>query len=156
MGGRNEETESVTAVDVNNDGRIDIVASNRNRPNKIYLNLGNNEFGPAVLLGLETDDTQLIKVADVGGNTLLDFVVANRGAADKIYITSAVSPSSITTGAATEVGALSAGGRADDTRDLVLLDINADTYLDVVAANSLTSNKVCCLQHMQARTCAMF
>ncbi|KAL1530902.1 hypothetical protein AB1Y20_001793 [Prymnesium parvum] len=145
VGNPDEQTESVTAVDVNGDNQIDIIAANKNRPNKVYLNRGNNDFGSpadAIVLGNEADDTKTIKVANVGGSSDLDFVIGNVGAPNRVILTTAVTATSITISSATNVGAIIGGGHEDATYDMAILDVNGDGFVDIVSANSLTSNKV--------------
>ena len=57
-----QDTQTLTTVDVNGDGRTDIVAGNKDERNKVYLNRGGNTFTVGIDLGTETDDTTSIKV----------------------------------------------------------------------------------------------
>ena len=62
VGTPDQRTESVTVVDLNNDGKNDIIAGNKNQRNKVYLNKGNNVFTTGIDLGTEEDDTTSVQV----------------------------------------------------------------------------------------------
>ena len=71
VGAPNEETQTVTVVDVNGDGKLDIVTGNKFSTNKIYLNSvttlpGTPVFpdtGHSIQIGSDTDDTKALVVA---------------------------------------------------------------------------------------------
>lgn len=62
VGDPDQETEAVTSVDVNDDGRPDIIAGNRAQRNKVYLNRGRNDFTTGIDIGSEMDDTTSVEV----------------------------------------------------------------------------------------------
>ena len=121
VGGSDQETEAVTTVDVNGDGRPDIIVGNKNQLNKIYINRGGNVFMAGIDIGEEMDDTTSIQVVHVAGDSSVDVIVGNRGSPSKVYTTLSVDEKTISFTSPTDVGAQSGGGRTDDTRTISVI-----------------------------------
>ena len=163
VGPTDQNTEAVVAVDINNDGRSDIIAGNEKQRNKIYLNKGNLVFALGIDIGTEMDDTTSVSVAHVAGDGRKDIIVGNRGrgadmdgdgipdvivGSSKVYTTTSTTNNDDTDefligfATAIDIGTFENGGREDDTRALTTSDLNGDGSLDIVTGNSLRTNKV--------------
>ena len=152
LGKPDQETEAVTTVDMNGDGRPDIIAGNKNQVNKVYINRGDTVFTAGIDIGTETDDTTSVHAADVAGDARVDLIVGNRGSTSKVYTTTAatsgdtmdntLSAITVTFASSMDVGVPSGGGTEDGTRAITAADLNGDSLNDLVVGNSLVANKV--------------
>ena len=120
----------------------DIVVANLGTSNKIYLNPGEGgDFGSVVPIEIggasESDDTRHVAVGDVNSDGWLDVVVSNgAGQRSKIYFG---------TGSAADFGSVLAtpvGSSAPASRFVVIADVNGDSRVDLVFANSDAPNTV--------------
>jgi len=156
IGGADQGTESVKAVDVNGDSLIDIVAGNGQFngayvKNKVYLNRGSLNFGSpseAIEFGEDfgtTDRTVDIQVADMNRDGNVDFIVINSDSPNQVYLVSAVDSDTftMTIGDPTTIGLVDSDAAADDTRAVTVANVNHhDNHPDLIMANSGSPNKL--------------
>ena len=121
---------NVSSGDLDSDGDLDLVlAKGRHWPlnNRILLNNGQGEFGPAADLDKTPDRTYTAALADLDGDGDLDIAVSNdRPDASRSYLNNGAG------------GFEAAGefGRAEwSTRNMTLADVNGDEYPDAILAN---------------------
>jgi uncharacterized repeat protein (TIGR01451 family) len=121
-----DDTFGAVWGDVDNDGDLDLAVSNRDGPNKLYLNENSALLPDAGWSSNDADDSFGLAWGDVDNDGDLDLAVANVGAPNKLYLN--------------ENGVLNpdAGWLSMDTRDTYAVawgDMNGDGWLDLAAAN---------------------
>jgi hypothetical protein len=151
-----EHTTSVAVGDIDNDGDLDIVAANWEQPHVAYLNDGRGQFKNGATFGTGREPTWTVVLGDMDLDGDLDAVVGNvnigfwtsdvdgDGRSDQFGREMGREPSRIYlndgSGRFTAGNPLSSG--TDNTRPLVLGDVDADGDLDVVMGNSCQPNQV--------------
>lgn len=118
-------THALIAGDIDCDGDLDVVASDLNDPNRLYLNDGAGNF-TASDLGSEADRTFDLALADIDNDGDLDLVTANESTTDKLYLNN---------GTATPfagVTALNIGTETVNSEAIAVGDLDGDGHLDVV------------------------
>ena len=120
--------------DMDGDGDLDLILGN-NGLNMLWRNNGSGEFTDATAGNLppSVDDTWAIVALDVDGDTDRDLVIGNTGQ-NQLLLNDGKGKFFIGTDLA---GTLSTGlpASSDATRGLVAVDVNSDTYIDLVVAN---------------------
>jgi hypothetical protein len=133
IGSDTDETHDIEIGDINRDGRLDVIAGNYNSPTRLYLNDGDgNPFDPASSSSIDVGATCDTALGDVDKDGDLDVVLANHGA-NKLYLNNDNGTFAVGT---------AIGSDMDNTRAIVLADINNDGWLDVVAGNEYQTNKL--------------
>jgi len=138
IGSETDNTMAVVLGDVNGDDDIDIITGNAGQTNKLYLNDGTGGFPvDGVDIGSETDSTYSVVLADVDGVSGLDIIVGNWGATNKLYLNDGSGGFPASGADIGDPGSLD----KDATTSLALMDVNGDTYLDIVVGNWGVTNK---------------
>ena len=141
-GKKAKQTTTVAVGDVDNDGDLDIVVTNRKTNNvSVLLNNGAGVFGAATLFDTGVKKSgkfpTAVKLGDMNGDGNLDIVTANANTKKNGSISILLGNGAGGFGTANVTKTL---GRRP--RDLVLIDNNGDGNLDVVATNLFSRNVV--------------
>ncbi len=137
-------TKAIAVYDINNDGHFDLIEGNSLQTNYLYLNNGTSEpFSNITRTAISNDthDTRELAIADMDNDGDIDIVAGNNnfpsgGEINRLYLNQSTSnPFEGITG--TEI---------TDTQStftgLVVADINGDSYLDIIASNSIAPNVI--------------
>ena len=132
-------TVSINVGDFNNDGNLDVVAGVDGGINKLNIHNGSqNPFGDAsVNIGSDASSTQALAVGDINKDGRLDIVAGNDGANNLLYLNNGTATPF--TGAGSNVSNIA---ETDITQDLILADMNGDSYLDIITGNLGTDDKI--------------
>ena len=127
-------TRNIVVADIDNDGDIDILITNRGRQNEICLNDGRGSFNQTLPFGGLDDSTIDVEAADMNGDGFKDLVLANRdGQQNYIYLNN---------GRLSFVEKIPFGSGKDNTRSVAISDLNGDSYPDIVSANVGEANRI--------------
>jgi uncharacterized protein YegL len=126
-------TTDIGLGDFNKDGNLDVVESNMNWFNSIYLGDGKGNFGMPGSFGGFMDMTMCIAVGDVNNDTNLDAVVGNIFQTGFVYLGN---------GDGTFGTTYPYGNATDVTVSLALGDIDKDGNLDIVRGDNMGVNEV--------------
>ena len=120
-------TRNITLADLNTDGFIDILITNRGRANEICLNDGNGNFLKTINFGSTNDSTIDVEVADMDNDGDPDLILANRDEQPNyVYLND---------GALGFHEKIAFGTGKDNTRSVGVGDLNNDGWADIVTAN---------------------
>ena len=142
-------SQGVALGDVNGDTALDAVFANSFDPNRICLGDGMGGFTCSDV-STNIDLSEDVALGDVNGDALLDAIFANSPFLDELPGTNRVCLGD-------GVGGFTCSDVSADTnssRGVALEDVNGDTFLDVVFANSADSNRVCLGDGMGGFTCS--
>ncbi len=119
----------VIAGDVDGDGDLDLAFANSGQ-NTLYLNDGRAHFQDATFASLPSSkqNSQTLAFADVDGDKDLDMIVANVGSSNQLLLNNGK-------GRFVQAAASSFPKDGDETRDLILADLDGDGDLDLFLAN---------------------
>ncbi|MEM7205796.1 MAG: VCBS repeat-containing protein [Planctomycetota bacterium] len=126
-----EDTRALVAVDLDQDGDVDLVEGNGGyypTPNYIYLNDGSGAFGSWISLSGGRDRTSALASTDVDGDGDPDLVVGNSGA-NRLYR----NDGALTF---TEVSAAQLPVDTELTRAVAAGDVDGDGDADLLLANA--------------------
>ena len=139
----NSPTTSVALVDVNGDGRADLIVGNNSlgasttTPSQLYLNTGNplNPFGGIPLALTGADYTTSLAVADVNGDGHPDLVVGQVGSGStgeptRLFLNSGNAANPFSS------ALINIGGLSSTTSTVVLADVNGDGHPDLIVGNN--------------------
>jgi Ca2+-binding RTX toxin-like protein len=137
-----KQTTTVASDDLNGDGFADIVVTNRKTNNvSVLLNDGTGHFGAATLFSTGAKKTgkfpTAVKLGDMNNDGNLDIVTANSNVRKNGSVSVLLGNGAGSFGTATV--AKTEGRRP---RDIVLIDVNNDGNLDVVATNLFSRNVI--------------
>ena len=130
-------TTALLLQDVDQDSDLDLVEINTDaQPNRLYRNNGSGIFAASLIIGTDQQDSTSAFLGDTNGDNFPDLVVGNEGQPNRIYINSGTSnPFDNASGS-------DISGDADDTRSVVLADVDEDGNLDFFSGNFGQENKV--------------
>ncbi len=83
--GADEETVDLAVGDLNNDGLLDIVAHNLNRPSQLLLNDGNGNFASTQSLAAATAPTDQVVLGDLDGDGDYDLLSVRAAQSTQLY-----------------------------------------------------------------------
>jgi uncharacterized protein YegL len=126
-------TTDIAAGDFNNDGKIDVIESNMNFFNALYLGDGLGNFGMPYTFGGMMDMAMCIAAGDVNNDTFLDAVVGYAFLRGYVYLGN---------GDGTFGASFPFGNDTDIAVGLALGDVNNDDKLDIVRGNNGGMNEV--------------
>ncbi|MCB0060773.1 MAG: VCBS repeat-containing protein, partial [Caldilineaceae bacterium] len=121
-----DDTEALVVADMDNNGTLDIVVANFERPNLIYLNDGTANFGASRTFGTGEDQTFSVAVGDLNNDGALDIVAGNWLGQNMLYLNN---------GNATFPTAIPFGTGFDRTQEVAVGDMNGDGLLDIIVGN---------------------
>ena len=81
-------TYTSTLIDIDSDGDLDLIAGNRNQPNRLYLNNGTpTPFSDAngIDITSDTGDTRSVMTGDFDNDGKLDLIAANYNQTNRMY-----------------------------------------------------------------------
>jgi len=123
----------VSSGDINNDGAVDLIAATGS-PTQIFFNDGAGGFNNTPLTLADNPESYGVAVADFNQDGQLDFALANDGA-NQIYLNQGVST-------ADSMFQISSLPRANNSRDVVAVDIDQDNDIDLVFANLAAADTI--------------
>lgn len=129
-----KHTTAIALGDLDDDGDLDLAATDTSNYSKVYLNSGQAlSVAPAYLFD-PTDSSFAIAFGDVDGNGLLDIAVSNGDAPNRLYT------NSVQVGLVTLPAWISLD--SSGTQELALKDVDGDGDIDLAAANTNGDNKL--------------
>jgi len=140
--GGNKVTHSVAAVDIDNDGDIDLVIGNDGSPNQLLLNNGGdgNPFAGVDAIDLPGGQwkTEAIAVADVNADGRIDLIFGNYDDADQLLLNSAGREDNLFT----EVDTFDLPNGDRSTNSVVAADVDGDGDVDIIIGNNREPNQL--------------
>ena len=139
-----QNTRSVAAADLNNDGKVDVVTADTCNTNctsgsvSVLLGNGDGTYQSAVSYSSGGLDSNAVVIGDVNGDGKPDLVVANN-CSDNNCNNGSVSIL-LGNGDGTFQSAVSYGSGGQDATSVAIADVNGDAKLDVVVTNNCTTN----------------
>jgi Bacterial Ig-like domain (group 3)/FG-GAP-like repeat len=141
-----EDTRSVAAADLNNDGSVDLVTADEcNSSNctggsvSVLLGNGDGTFQSAVSYSSGGEDAHAVVIGDVNGDGRPDVVVVNNCNSNSNCSNGSVSVL-LGNGDGTFQSAVSYGSGGLDATSVAIADVNGDAKADVVVANNCVDN----------------
>jgi len=132
------DTHAIIAVDVNDDGFVDLIIGNVGKANQLLLNTGNTTgdgttpFQTPINLPGGKMYTYTIVAADVNDDGLVDLIIGNSYQANQLLLN---------TGDSFQA-AINLPGRSVDTHAIVAADVNDDGLVDLIIGNSNQANQL--------------
>jgi len=140
-----QNTRSVAAADINNDGKIDLVTADSCDSNcttglvSVLLGNGDGTFQTAVSYNAGGIGTNAVALADVNGDGKLDLVVASNCASNNNCNNGVVSVL-LGNGDGTFQSAVTYNSSGEDTISIAIADVNGDSKPDLIVANNCANN----------------
>jgi len=129
------DTRAVLLADVNHDGRLDLISGNHGAVNRLYIN---NTFGALFASGqnltADVHNTASLATGDFNGDGRLDIIAGNLGEKNRIYL-NGLPAGTFSSGSDIETSISTA-----DTRGIAVADIDQDGDMDILFANSNSTN----------------
>lgn len=126
--GTEANSYDIAVADFNQDGLVDVVIGNAEQANQLFLNHGAG-LNEAINIAAQLNKTRAIAIADINQDGLLDLIEGNYGQANYVYLNN----SQETPFSAPVVQAIASSSA--NTLDIVALDINNDSAIDVMEFN---------------------
>ncbi len=125
-------SQAIALADIDNDGYLDLIVLNKSGDTRIYKNNGNGNFTEFDYFSSPTV-CESIAVGDIDRDGDLDFIEGNNGS-DNVYYKNDGNGNFTTSEITTDLN--------DNTRDILLADLNGDSYLDLIVGNWSDNNRV--------------
>lgn len=125
-------SSAIYLIDADGDGDKDVLLTNRNQQNRLYINDGTGKFTDetATRLPSVTYDTIRASIGDVDGDGDKDIYLVNLRAQNTLWINDG-------TGVFTNQTSTRLPSVSDTSNDARLRDLNGDGCLDIVVANTM-------------------
>src|SRR5271168_1437278 len=143
-----QDSHSVAAADLNNDGNMDLVTADQCNTNcnngvvSVFLGNGDGTFQSAASYNSGGQSALSVAIGDVNGDGKLDLVVANNCASNNNCNNGSVSVL-LGNGDGTFQSAVAYGSGGQESISVAIADVNGDAKLDVIVANGCAGNNNC-------------
>lgn len=132
-------TTSVVLGDVDGDGDLDLVTGNYSQNTRLYLNNGtaapfNGVSGTNI--SSDVNNTRAVVIGDVDGDGDLDLVAGNYGSSSRLYLNNG------TANPFNAVSGINISSDVNNTRAIVLGDVDGDGTLDLALGNEAAVNRL--------------
>jgi hypothetical protein len=141
--GGNSYTLSIAAVDIDDDGDIDLIFGNiGDGANQLLLNNGGGAGNPfdgvdALDLPGGNKDTWSVAAADIDNDGDIDLVIGNGGSLNQLLLNNGGDGNPFE-----GVGALDLPGGQWNTAGIALADVNADGHIDLIIGNLFQADQL--------------
>jgi hypothetical protein len=132
-----DSSYSVTIGDVTNDGIADVVVSNFNQANQLFVGdaAGGLTLDTSSLIATGSDSSHSVMICDVTNDGITDVVVANSGQANQLLVGDAAGGLTLDASSPIATG-------SDSSRSVTIGDVTNDGIADVVVANYGQANQL--------------
>ena len=134
LGNNLDVTRAVKFADVDNDNDLDILFGNDGSPDQVWINNGSGSFTNSGQ-SLGNDASYAITVGDVDNDGDIDFVTGIINGANKLWLNGG-------SGVFSESGQSLVQPNTNQTRAVLLVDVDSDNDLDLIVGDEAQPNRV--------------